>query len=339
MTSPPSALPDPNPAIAAPDELQEILEFSHQQAGRDETGAVADYIPELAKADPDHFGIALQTVHGRIYQVGDAEQLFTIQSVSKAFTYCLALEVAGQAGVQSRVGVEPSGDAFNAIEFDPGTRRPYNPMVNAGAITVAGLLLQHLGEGAFDFILDRLSRAAGRQLDVDEAVFRSELATGHRNRAIGHLLRGVDAIEGNVDAICTLYFRQCSIRVHAVDLARMAMTLANLGENPTTHDQVFDIAAVRDTQAVMFSCGMYDFSGNWAHQVGIPAKSGVGGGLIGVINRQLGMACYSPRLDAKGNPPRGVKAFTLLSEELGLHAFDCTRLGSSLLARFLKEPA
>jgi glutaminase len=144
-----------------------------------------------------------------------------------------------------------------------------------------------------------------------------------------------DLIHGNVDEICNLYFRQCSIRVSAIDLARMSMTMANLGQNPVTQDQVFDIPAVRDTQAVMFSCGMYDFSGTWAHRVGIPAKSGVGGGLMGVVNRQLGLGCYSPRLDGKGNPPRGVKVFTTLSEELGLHAFDCTRVGSSMLARFL----
>jgi glutaminase len=323
------------PATHFPDELHEVLEYAFEQARLDDSGNVADYIPELAKANPDHFGLAVATAHGRLYQFGDAEKRFTIQSVSKAFTYCLALEVAGRATVLRRVGVEPSGDAFNAIEFDPRTRRPYNPMVNAGAITVAALLHNHLGAGAFDFLLDRLSRAAGRQLDVDDSVFRSESTTGHRNRAIGHLLVSVDAIHGNVDEICNLYFRQCSIRVTAVDLARMSMTMANLGQNPVTQDQVFDIAAVRDTQAVMFSCGMYDFSGTWAHRVGIPAKSGVGGGLMGVVNRQLGLGCYSPRLDGKGNPPRGVKVFTTLSEELGLHAFDCTRVGSSMLARFL----
>lgn len=200
---------------------------------------------------------------------------------------------------------------------------------------MAGLLHNHLWTNAIDFLLDRFSRAAGRQLDVDEAVFRSEAATGHRNRAIGHLLLSVEAIHGNVDAICNLYFRQCSIRVTAVDLARIAATMANLGENPVTQDQVFDVGAVRDTQAVMFSCGMYDFSGTWAYRVGIPAKSGVGGGLMGIVNRQLGLGCYSPRLDGKGNPPRGVQAFTAMSEELGLHAFDCTRQGSSLLGRHL----
>ncbi len=319
-----------------PDELAEIIELVYQRAAADDTGDLADYIPELAKASPDDFGLGVATVKGRLYTAGDARKPFSIQSVSKAFTYCLAVEVAGREAVLRRVGVEPSGDAFNAIEFNPHTRRPYNPMVNAGAITIAGLLYSHLGAGAFDFILDRLSRAAGRPLAVDENIYRSEVATGHRNRAIAHLLLSVGALSGSVDAIVNLYFRQCAIRVTAVDLAWMGLTLANLGENAITKDQVFDLQAVRDTQAVMFSCGMYDASGSWAYSVGIPAKSGVGGGLVGVVNRQLGIGAYSPLLDHKGNTVRGVKALTALSEELGLHAFDCTKQGSSIVERFLR---
>jgi glutaminase len=154
-------------------ELQIILEDVYQRSLAQRDGALADYIPELAKAAPDSFGLALATAHGKLYSVGDATLPFTIQSISKAFTYCLAIELIGREEVMQRVGVEPSGDAFNAIEFDPHTRRPFNPMVNAGAITVAGILHEVKGACAYDFILDRFSRAAGRHLDLDDAVYRS----------------------------------------------------------------------------------------------------------------------------------------------------------------------
>ncbi len=317
-------------------ELQIILDDVYRRSIGNREGALADYIPELAKIEPDNFGLAIATARGHLVTAGDCDVPFTIQSVSKAFSYCLAIELVGREAVLERVGVEPSGDTFNAIEFDPDTRRPYNPMINAGAITVAGIIRDAKGSEAFDFVLERLSRAAGRQLDLDEAVYRSEAATGHRNRAIAHLLLSAGALSEPVEPIVDLYFRQCSIRATAVDLARMGATLANLGTNPQTDDQIFDLRAVRDTQTVMFTCGMYDYSGHWASDVGIPAKSGVGGGVIGVVNRQLGIGSYSPRLDRKGNSVRGLAAFAALSDELGLHAFDCTNLGSSLVERFMR---
>lgn len=321
---------------SADSELQLILEDIYRSSVENRDGALADYIPELAKVDPDRFGLAIATAHGHLVTAGDSTASFTIQSVSKAFTYCLAIELIGREAVLERVGVEPSGDAFNAIEFDPYTRRPYNPMVNAGAITVAGIIHDVHGKDAYDFILERFSRAAGRRLALDESVYRSESATGHRNRAIAHLLLSVGALSEPVEPIVDLYFRQCSINVTAIDLAWMGVTLANLGTHPRNDDQIFDLRAVRDTQTVMFSCGMYDYSGNWASDVGIPAKSGVAGGVIGVVNRQLGIGSYSPRLDRKGNSVRGLAAFAMLSDELGLHAFDCTNRGSSLVERFMR---
>src|SRR5262249_22481508 len=275
-------------------------------------------------------------VNGGLHTSGDTEHPFTIQSVSKAFTYCLALDLCGRDAVMERVGVEPSGDAFNAIEFNPHTNRPFNPMVNAGAITVCGIIHSVVGGDAFDLILDRLSRAAGRQLSMSEAVYRSESETGHRNRAIGHLLRNVGAMDGAVDEVVDLYFRQCSILVTASDLARMGATLAHIGENPLTGDQVFDLHAVRYTLAVMFTCGTYDFSGAWAYNVGVPAKSGVGGGICGVVNRQLGIGTFSPRLDVKGNSVRGVAAFADLASELGLHAFDYANAGSTFVRSLVR---
>jgi glutaminase len=274
-------------------------------------------------------------VDGKLYAAGDTDHPFTIQSVSKAFVYCLALELIGRDAVLERVGVEPSGDAFNAIIFDPNSNRPFNPMVNAGAITIAGIVYEAAGAGAFDLILDRLSGAAGRRLTMDESVYRSEAETGHRNRAIGHLLRNVGALQGSVEEVVDLYFRQCSILVTAADLARMGATLAHIGENPATGRQVFELTAVRNTLAVMFTCGMYDYSGNWAYDVGVPAKSGVGGGIVGIVNRQLGIGTFSPRLDAKGNSVRGIASFREIGDELGLHIFDCSNVGSSFMRSFL----
>lgn len=316
--------------------LDGIIAATHARHVADLSGAVADYIPELAAVDPDRFGIAIATVNGDLHAVGDTNHPFTIQSVSKAFVYCLALDLFGREKTLARVGVEPSGDAFNAIEFNPHTNRPYNPMVNAGAITVSGIIHSIAGDGAFELILDRLSRAAGRRLAMDEAVYRSEAETGHRNRAIGHLLRNVGAVEGSVEEIVDLYFRQCSILVTAADLARMGATLAHIGENPVTGDQVFDLNAVRHTLAVMFTCGTYDFSGAWAYDVGVPAKSGVGGGICGVVNRQLGIGTFSPRLDAKGNSVRGVASFADLASELGLHAFDYANAGSTFVRSLVR---
>ena len=317
-------------------EFGDALERAFLSQLDNKDGAVADYIPELSNTNPSNFGMAIATTTGHIYEIGDVKAKFTIQSVSKAFAFCLALEVAGPELVASRVGVEPSGDPFNAIVFDPQTNRPFNPMVNAGAIAVAGILYEHLGKDAFGFIMDRFSSAAGHALDLDEAVFRSERETGHRNRAIAHLLLANDALAVAPDDALDLYFRQCSINVTATRLAWMGATFANMGTNPTSKEGAFDLAAVRNTLAVMFTCGMYDYAGHWAYDVGIPAKSGVGGGIVGVVNRQLGIASYSPLLDVKGNSVRGVGAFKVLADHFGLHAFDCTNVGSSFIASLIR---
>ena len=317
-------------------EIGDLVAATHARHLANRSGAVADYIPELKAVDADRFGIAIASVNGRLFTAGDVEYPFTIQSVSKAFVYCLALELVGRDEVLARVGVEPSGDPFNAIEFDPHTNRPYNPMVNAGAITVTGIIHRVAGPKTFDLILERLSLAAGRELRMDDAVYRSEAETGHRNRAIGHLLRNVGALDGSVDEIVDFYFRQCSILVTATDLARMGATLAHVGENPFTRTQVFDLEAVQNTLAVMFTCGTYDFSGTWAYDVGVPAKSGVGGGICGVVSRQLGIGTFSPRLDVKGNSVRGVATFKDLADELGLHVFDCSNAVSPIVRTLIR---
>ena len=318
------------------DAIQMALDLAYKQALSHTEGHLADYIPELALMNPDRLGLAVMTAKGRLYTVGDVNEPFTIQSISKAFSYCLALELVGAEAVRARVGVEPSGDAFNAIEFDPVTRCPFNPMVNAGAITVAGILREVYQQDAFEKVIERFSKAASRQLELDESVYLSEKATGHRNRAISHLLCASGVLIEPVDEAVDLYFRLCSIRVTATDLAIMAATLANMGENPVTGEEVFELKAIRDTLAVMYSCGMYDFSGSWICDTGIPAKSGVGGGVIGVVNRQLGIGSFAPRLDEKGNSVQGVIAIKSLSDELGLHTFECSNTGSSFVEQLIR---
>lgn len=295
------------------------------------SGKLADYIPELAKVAPDQFGVALTSNQGKTVWIGDASAPFTIQSISKALTFAMLLECAGREETYRYVGVQPMAEPFNAITLNPHSNRPFNPMVNTGAIAVAGRLRQLLGPGAFDQVLETFGRAAGRALDVDEKVFQSERETGHRNRAIGHLLRAVGVFDVPVDEVLDLYFRQCSIRVNAIDLSIMGATFANLGVNPVTRKEVLGLDPVRDTLSTMFTCGMYDGAGDWSCKVGLPAKSGVGGGILAVVNRQLGIGVFSPRLDAAGNSVRGQLCCAALSRELGLHAFDMSNMGSSFL--------
>ena len=317
-------------------ELQVVIEELHERYASLTHGEVATYIPELGLAAPEDFGIALVSAEGgQIFKTGDCERPFTIQSVSKPFTFGLAIETYGAERVSQHVGVEPSGDAFNAIELQNGTNRPFNPMVNSGAITVTALLHARYGGETFDIILDRMSQAAGRRLPVDQAVYESERRTGHRNRAIAHLLLNFGLVHDEAEAALDVYFRQCAIEVTCVDLATMGATLANMGRHPRTNDPVFNLKATRAMLAIMFTCGMYDYSGEWAYRVGVPAKSGVAGGVMAVVNRQLGIATYSPRLDARGNSARGIEVCVELASRFGLHAFDCLNVGSSFLSTML----
>ena len=316
-------------------ELQVVIEELHDKYALLNDGEVATYIPELSKANPDDFGIALVSSDGQVFKTGDCETLFTIQSISKPFTFGLAIESYGADRVSRHVGVEPSGDAFNAIELERGTNRPFNPMVNSGAITVTALLHAKYGDETFDVILDRLSQAAGRQLAVDESVFESERRTGHRNRAIAHLLLNFGLVHDEAEASLDVYFRQCSILVTCLDLATMGATLSNMGRRPNSDSMVFDLNSTRAMLAIMFTCGMYDYSGEWAYRVGVPAKSGVAGGVLAVVNRQLGIATYSPRLDQRGNSARGIEVCVELASRFGLHAFDCLNVGSSFLSTVL----
>lgn len=316
-------------------EIQSLIDRLHDEYKSLTEGEVATYIPELKRANPEHFGICVVTADGRVFEAGDCHEPFTIQSISKPFTFGMALEAFGPERVRRHVDVEPSGDAFNSIELQDGANRPHNPMVNSGAITVTALLYERYGSEAFEKVLDRFSAAAGRPLSMDEAVYDSERRTGHRNRAIAHLLLNFGLMPENAEAALDVYFRQCSVLVTCRDLALMGATLANMGRNPLTDQGAFDIHCVKDMLSVMFTCGMYDYSGQWAYRVGIPAKSGVAGGVMGVVNRQIGIATYSPRLDTYGNSRRGIEVCVELASRLGLHVFDCLNVGSKFLGGIL----
>jgi glutaminase len=312
----------------------DFLQGLHEELKGVRDGEVATYIPELANADPDWFGICLVTASGQVYEVGDTGIPFTIQSISKPFVYGLALEDNGQTEVLEKVGVEPSGDAFNSISLEPGTGRPLNPMINAGAIATAGLIPGTVPSSRLRRILQGFSAFAGRELDVDETVYRSESETGHRNRAIGHMLRNFDILTSHPDPTVELYFQQCSISVTCRDLGVMAATLANRGVNPLTGRQAVRGEYVANMLSVMSSCGMYDWAGEWIYKVGMPAKSGVAGGIIAVLPGLLGIGVFSPPLDSHGNSVRGIKACEALSQRLDLHLFNRrgTRDGAVRLA-------
>ena len=306
---------------APPPALGNFLKNCLTTYASENSGAAANYIPELSKANPAHFGIGLATIDGHVYEAGDSAVEFTIQSISKAFVFALALEVVGPEKVEAKIGVEPSGEAFNSIRLT-ADNRPFNAMVNAGAIACSGLIHSVHGRAAFEFVRDALSRFAGRDLGVDEAVFQSERATGDRNRAIGYMLRNYSVVESNVDEVLDAYFQQCSILVTARDLAVMAATLANRGVNPITRQQVVSPYAVARTLSVMTSSGMYDYAGEWIYRVGIPAKSGVGGGIIAALPGQLGLGTFSPLLDSHGNSVRGIKVCETLSSHFELHVLN-----------------
>ena len=321
MTSTPSVFPAAPAWAAATSPLLRFLRECHADFSTESGGAVADYIPELGKADPDHFGISLATLDGHVYEVGDTRVPFTIQSMSKPFVFALALDTLGAARVESAIGVEPSGDAFNSIRLN-ADNHPFNPMVNAGAIACSGLIHEAKGDSAFEYIRQALGRFAGRELGIDEAVYASESATGDRNRAIGYLLRNSAVVKDSVDAVLEVYFRQCAILLTARDTAVMAATLANRGRNPVTGEQVMSPYAISRALSVMTSSGMYDYAGEWIYRVGIPAKSGVGGGILAALPARLGLGSYSPRLDKHGNSVRGIKVCEALSSHYDLHMLN-----------------
>ena len=312
-----------------PSYLDEVL----QSVAADRTGVLANYIPELAEVDPERLGASIAMVDGELYASGDTDSLFTIQSISKPFVYALALADRGFERVLDKVGVEPSGEPFNEISLEDSSGRPLNPMINAGAITTHSLVGTETMNPAerMERVISGLSAFAGRSLDVDEAVYSSEIEHAHRNLAIAHMLRSHDILTENPTGVVEGYTRQCSLLVTVQDLAMMAATLANYGIQPVTGEQVVPKTVVRQVLSVMFTCGMYNAAGDWATQVGIPAKSGVGGGIIGAVPGQLGLATFSPRLDVHGNSVRCVSLFERFSSDMGMHVMNIPTVARSAI--------
>lgn len=319
--------------------VQQLLDDVHARIGEITDGRVATYIPPLGKADPSLFGLALATRDGHVYEAGDTDVPFTIQSVSKPFVYALALHDRGLNAVLRKVGVEPTGEGFDAIRLEAGTGRPLNPMVNAGAIVVASLVDGADWGRRFQRILDGLSAFAGRDLSVDHEVLASEERTGDHNRAIGYLLRNAGTLDGSVDEAVKVYFMACSTLVTARDLAVMAMTLSSGGVNPLTGRRVVGTDTTEHVMAVMATSGTYDFAGEWLLRSGLPAKSGVAGGLVAVLPSQLGIGVYSPPLDRRGTSVRAIAACQELSSRFGLHLMRPVTGTMSAIHRYLRGDA
>ena len=287
-------------------------------------GKNADYIPALAKVDPNLFGIALVTVDGKVYTAGDVKTEVSIQSISKVFTMAQVIQEQGLESIEKRIGVDATGARFNSIIAIEGVRNvvgtgapEMNALVNPGAISATSMVTGNTADAVWNKIIGFHNDAAGRQLKVLQDVYKSESDSNQRNQAIGALMLAYGYIKANWPQAVDLYTRQCSIGVNAQDLATMAATLATGGKNPVTGKTVMDSAKVPGVLAVMATAGLYDDSGKWLYHTGLPAKSGVGGGLIAVSPGKFGIAVVSPPLDDAGNSVRGQRAITMVSNALG----------------------
>ncbi|WP_341956954.1 glutaminase A [Microbacterium sp. LWH13-1.2] len=309
-------------ALPGWDRVDELVREAHRRYADDRTGAVADYIPVLAEADPELFGLAVIEVDGGLHDAGDALHPFSIQSISKMFVYALAIQEHGHERVREIVGVNNTGLAFNslmALELNSG--HPMNPMVNAGAIATTGLMPGATAVEQWERVREGLSAFAGRPLGLDGVVYASEAETNERNRAMGWLLRSYGRLDGDPDEVVDVYTRQCALSVTAHDLAVMGATLADGGVNPVTGERVVSADVCRDTLAVTASTGLYETSGEWLFEIGLPAKSGVAGGIVAVAPGKGAVAGFSPRLDRAGNSIRSQLAIGHLSRALGLNLF------------------
>ena len=305
-------------AAQMPADYQRVVNAAYEKYRNLDEGKNADYIPALAKVDPKVFGIALVTPDGKVYTAGDLSTEVSIQSVSKVFTMARVFQQSGEKAIADNVGVDATGQAFNSIvAIEQYKGKEMNALVNPGAITATSLIQGANADEVWNTIINTLSAFAGRPLTVDQDVYRSEAETNQRNQAIAMLMYAYGHIKANPLQATDLYTRQCAVSVNARDLAVMAATLANGGRNPVTGQQVLAPEHVAPTLAVMATAGLYDDSGKWLFATGLPAKSGVGGGLIAVSPGKFGIAVVSPPLDAAGNSVRGQKAITDISNALG----------------------
>ncbi len=285
-----------------------------------EMGATATYIPELGNVDKNLLGICVYTQDGKKYKSGNTEDRFTIQSISKVISLAIALEVCGFDTVFRQVGMEPSGDAFNSlIQLDLHSDHPFNPMINSGALAITSYLVPRV---SFDEMLKHArTLCMDENITINEKVFRSEMDHIARNKAIAYLLQSKGVLESSVNSCLDYYVRMCSLQVTAESLANFGLILAMDGVHPVTGERLLDSKVVQTVKTIMLTCGMYDGSGKFAVEVGVPTKSGVGGGLLSVVNNRMGIGIFGPSLDEKGNSIAGQHILKQLSEELHLHMF------------------
>ena len=301
---------------------------AHERYGAVQDGKVADYIPALAKADPAWFGICVAGVNGQAFAIGDADIEFSIQSISKPFVFALVCQALGGGRARASIGVNATGLPFNSVmAIELSADRTVNPMVNAGAIATTSLAPGANAEERWRFIREGLSRFAGRELAMDEEVYASEAATNQRNQGIARLLHGYGRMYCDPDEATDIYTRQCAISVTARDLAVMGATLADGGVNPVTKERVVDADRCRRVLAVMATAGLYEQSGDWLYEIGLPSKSGVAGGIVAIAPGKGALGVFSPPLDAAGNSVRGQLVTRFLSERLGLNLFASAPAG------------
>lgn len=312
-----------NAADLTPKAIQAALDAAYKKYKGLQEGANADYIPALAKVDSNIYGIALVTTDGKIYTKGDIKSEVSIQSISKVFTAALVMDQSGPEAIENNMGVDATGQVFNsivAIEQYKGAEM--NPLVNAGAITTTSMVAGNSYDDIWGKIAATYDAFAGRKLTVLEDIYESEAATNQRNQAIAHLMYAYGHIKEEPVRATDIYTRQCSVGVNAKDLAVMAATLANAGKNPVTGKQIMIPDNVPELLAVMATAGLYDDAGKWLYKTGLPAKSGVGGGIVAVSPGKFGIAVISPPLDAAGNSVRAQKAIADISEALGGNPYD-----------------
>ena len=315
-------------SLPAPERVRDLVDEAHRRFRGTASGAVSTVYPALATASPDLFGVAVADTSGAVHAAGDARTPFTIMSVAKPFVFAAVCEELGAGAVRARIGVNATGRAFDsvaAIEAGPGGRT--NPMVNPGAVATAGLVPGRSLEDRWGFAREALSRFAGRERALDPEVHRSAAATNHRNRALAQLLHSVGALEADPDETVELYTRQSCLSVTAVDLALMGSTLADGGVHPVTRRRVVGPSACRAALVAMTTAGLYETSGDWLHAIGLPGKSGIGGGVVTVSPGKGALGTFAPPLDAAGNSVRGTLTAEFLSRSLGLDLFASAPTG------------
>ncbi len=309
-------------ALPPRDRMQALVDAALDRFAALGDGRVADYIPALGRADPKGFGIAVVGSSGDAVTAGDCHQRFSIQSISKPFVFALIVQAIGAEAARAKLGVNATGMAFDSvIAIELGDVRATNPMVNAGAIAAASLLPGDTADAKWGFLVEGLSRFAGRTLEVDAEVYESESATNLRNRGIAALLHSYGKLGIEPEAALDIYTRQCALSVTVMDLAAMAATLANGGVNPVTRAHVVEADVARRVLAVLTVSGLYERSGDWLFDIGLPGKSGVSGGILSAAPGKGGMGAWSPPLDSAGNSVRGKAVTRFLSDALGLNLF------------------